>query len=444
MRDNMLSEKYLEYTKKYMESNNLEFYTDDLYNSFRLYKDKDSLYLDYIMLGDIPKKLWNGKTSFDWKNSIDINLTCFHKNTVYTITILEPVYKEKPKELKSLKVLSNGKVFNRKTETIKFVKLNFLSGSFDKDFKFNVGDVIANCTILEKKRLKSKYKKMKTVKGYKVKCNFTGIVFDWEETTLKKRKFSPYHNRLTVNSENCLWNKRPDLRPYIKNIEYAKKGTTHFSRTNSIVLECPNCKKTKTYKVKDLPKFYICNSCSDNTPFTEKLFESVLKANNFNYETQKIFKDCKTTVPLPFDFYLIDYNILVEIQGLQHYNEKSGFSNSESLKNIKERDNIKLNFCSTNNIKLICIDARESNYEYIMNSIKKSELNNLLNLSKEKEIRDNLIILNEKHKYPINKIIELVDSGYNYRQTTEILNKQGYKISRFTVSRKYNNFKKRD
>lgn len=438
----MLSKNYLTKIKEHMINNNLKSYTDDDYNSFRLFNYKNYLYLDYIMLGNVPKKLWNGKTSFDWKNSIDIELKCVHKNKEYNITIIEPVYNENPVSLKGLKILSGDKEYTRSVNTIKLAKLNFLSGTFDKNYRFNVGDTVANCTILEQKHLKSNYEKSKSVKGYKVKCNFTGIVFDWDEGSLRKRKFSPYYNRLTVTDENCLWNQRPDLRPYIKDKEYAKKGTTPFSRTNTITLECPNCKSIKVYKVKDLPKVYNCRSCSNNTPFTEKLFEAILKANNIKYETQKRMEGCENVLPLPFDFYLTDYNILVEIQGIQHYQEKTGFSNSESLDIIKKRDKIKLDFCKENNIKLIYIDARKSNYDYIMKSIKSTELKNLLDLSIENVIKENLMILNEKNKYPIDKIIQLVDSGYSYRKTAKILNEEGYDISRHTVSRKYNNFKK--
>uniref|UniRef100_A0AAU6MXH1 Homing endonuclease n=1 Tax=Staphylococcus phage 184DA TaxID=3110532 RepID=A0AAU6MXH1_9CAUD len=440
----MLSKNYLTKIKEHMINNNLKFYTDDDYNSFRLFNYKDYLYLDYIMLGNVPKKLWNGKASFDWKNSINIKIKCVHKNKEHNITIIEPIYNENPVSLKGLKILSGDKEYIRNKDTIKLAKLNFLSGTFDKNYRFNVGDIVANCTVLEQKRLKSKYKKSKSVKGYKVKCNFTGIVFDWDESSLRKRKFSPYYNRLTVTDENCLWNQRPDLRPYIKDKEYAKKGTTPFSRTNTITLQCPNCKSTKFYKVKDLPKVYDCRSCSNNTPFTEKLFEAILKANNIKYETQKRMEGCENLLPLPFDFYLTDYNILVEIQGIQHYQEKSGFSNSESFDIIKKRDKIKLDFCKDNNIKIIYIDAKKSNYDYIMKSIESTELKKLLDLSIENVIKENLMILNEKNKYPIDKIIQLVDSGYSYRKTAQILNEEGYEISRHTVSRKYNNFKKID
>src|SRR5699024_5024825 len=128
--------------------------------------------------------------------------------------------------------------------------------------------------------------------------------------------------------------------------------------------------------------------------------------------------------------------------GLQHFDTKSGFSNTESLSNIQKRDRIKKEYCDKNNIKLIYVDAKKSDYDYIISSIKKTELINILDVFKTDKIKKILISVNKEHKYHIEKIISLVDSGYNYKEVTDILNKEGYDISRYTVSRKYNNFKK--
>lgn len=440
----MITKEYYNKIKKFMISNNLKLYKDEYLNSFNNYVDKQgNNYVDYIALSALPKKKWNGKLSIDWKKVKNISVDCLHKNKNYKITIVKALYENEPKvQLKSLLVKHGNKHSYRTVSTIRNSKLNFLSNTFNKDFKFEIGDIVANCTILEKKRLESSYEKMNTIKGYRVKCNYTDIIFDWDESSLTKRKFSPHYNRLTVNENNCLWNKRPDLRPYIKDVNYAKTKTTPYSRKNKIELVCPNCKTSKKYKVKDLPKCYNCSSCSDSTPFTEKLFESILRVNNIKYEKQKRFEDCKNILELPFDFFIEDYNILVEIMGLQHFDTKSGFSNTESLSNIQKRDRIKKEYCDKNNIKLIYVDAKKSDYDYIISSIQNTELINILDVFRTDEIKKILLSVNKEHKYPIEKIISLVDSGYNYKEVTDILNNEGYDISRHTVSRKYNNFKK--
>lgn len=91
--------------------------------------------------------------------------------------------------------------------------------------------------------------------------------------------------------------------------------------------------------------------------------------NNINllYEEQKKFKDCKNKNPLPFDFYLPEYNICIEYDGEQHYIPKSFSSDNsietkqKNLENIQKRDKIKTDYCIKNNIKLIRISYWDLN-----------------------------------------------------------------------------------
>lgn len=66
-----------------------------------------------------------------------------------------------------------------------------------------------------------------------------------------------------------------------------------------------------------------------------------LENNNIKYETQKRFDKCKNILPLPFDFYINEYNLLIEFNGEQHYSDKNYFG---LLKDVKKRDKIKLDF----------------------------------------------------------------------------------------------------
>ena len=56
---------------------------------------------------------------------------------------------------------------------------------------------------------------------------------------------------------------------------------------------------------------------------------------------------------MPFDFYLVDYNILIECQGEQHYKPISVFGGEKGFKLQQKRDNIKRNYCKNHNIHLI-------------------------------------------------------------------------------------------
>ena len=96
-----------------------------------------------------------------------------------------------------------------------------------------------------------------------------------------------------------------------------------------------------------------------------------LDLNNIKYYNEYKFENCinpKTNKVLRFDFYLPDYNMCIEFNGIQHYKPYSfGSDKSEEAKilNLKElqyRDNLKEEYCKNNNIKLLKVP-----YLYIKN-----------------------------------------------------------------------------
>lgn len=95
-----------------------------------------------------------------------------------------------------------------------------------------------------------------------------------------------------------------------------------------------------------------CRKCSKSESVGELLISKVLDEYNIVYERQKKFSDCTFKRQLPFDFYLTEYNTLIEFDGQQHYNPIYG---NNTLMQVQERDCIKDNYCKTKNIKLIRI-----------------------------------------------------------------------------------------
>lgn len=93
-----------------------------------------------------------------------------------------------------------------------------------------------------------------------------------------------------------------------------------------------------------------CPKCNESKG--EKAITNWLNKNNILYESQKRFADCKNIKPLPFDFYLPNYNIVIEYQGIQHYESIEYFGGQENFENQILRDNIKRKYCEDNNIIL--------------------------------------------------------------------------------------------
>ena len=88
----------------------------------------------------------------------------------------------------------------------------------------------------------------------------------------------------------------------------------------------------------------------------EKDVTKYLKEHNINHEKQKKF-DWLGRQSL--DFYLPDYNIAIECQGIQHFEPKDFFGGDNGLELIIKRDNKKLNKCLTNNIEMIYVIDNE-------------------------------------------------------------------------------------
>lgn len=115
-----------------------------------------------------------------------------------------------------------------------------------------------------------------------------------------------------------------------------------------------------------------CPICVNYKSNLEHTVEQYLKENKIDYICQKCFDDCKNKRKLPFDFYLKDYNTVIEVQGQQHYYENRRFS--QSLDERKRIDKIKKDYCIENNINYIempfwYINNKNKKYKEIINDI---------------------------------------------------------------------------
>ena len=98
-----------------------------------------------------------------------------------------------------------------------------------------------------------------------------------------------------------------------------------------------------------------CPVCSES--LLEKKMKGALSKHNIVFEWQKRFKWLGR---LSLDFYLPDYNIAIECQGLQHYSDfYFNWSKGSALEDIIRRDELKSSLCKENGINLIYF-AREN------------------------------------------------------------------------------------
>ena len=81
-----------------------------------------------------------------------------------------------------------------------------------------------------------------------------------------------------------------------------------------------------------------------------------LEKLNIVFDHEKKFADCKSIRPLPFDFYFVidDTPMIIEIDGIQHFNLVPFFGENSLARNLKI-DTFKSLYCYNNCISILRI-----------------------------------------------------------------------------------------
>lgn len=94
----------------------------------------------------------------------------------------------------------------------------------------------------------------------------------------------------------------------------------------------------------------LCNSSKG-----EKSILNYLKGIGVQFERQYVFPDCKNVFMLPFDFYLPEYNVCIEYDGIQHFQPIDFFGGIDGFKARRKNDLIKTTYCLSQKIPLLRI-----------------------------------------------------------------------------------------
>ena len=146
-------------------------------------------------------------------------------------------------------------------------------------------------------------------------------------------------------------------------------------RMTKIKHKCLNCGNTYNQFPNDLLRNHIgCPYCYYHSN-GEHYIESYLMNNYINYTPQKTFKDLKDKRNLSYDFYLPKYNILIEYQGIQHYELGHGYMNrNDRLEKQQLHDKMKREYAKKNGYKLLelhySLDTQEKVNNYLDKHLK--------------------------------------------------------------------------
>lgn len=383
---------------------------------------------NYIDLSKLKRK---GKL-IEWKGSIGDIVECYYDDTLYYFKIVGyDKYSQK------LSIEYKGNTYTIRTGS--FTRGTIGNIVKDHGFIYSVGENIKDekrdLVILERfygQRKCSKDGKSYTcrVKSYKVKCNKCNQVTVKDESNMKKGRgcfiCSPYKKIPTLNV-NTIWDTDRWMCDLGVSEEDAKKYTHGTHRKIEVI--CTECGRKN---VKGIKKIYAHKSifckCDGKISYPEKFMINVLEQLNVKIEyqlTNKKFKWCKN---YRYDFYIPSLNMIIETHGEQHYRDFTNFK--MTLAETQKNDRIKESLALINNIsKYVVIDCRNSNVEWIKNSIMNSELSDMLDLSKIDWLKCD--------EFALKNIVRDVCSHWNVRPkdmtTKEFTEIYGHGLCRATI-----------
>ena len=148
--------------------------------------------------------------------------------------------------------------------------------------------------------------------------------------------------------------------------DYIYDFTNYKNIKSKIIVKCPKHSSFET-SAELLLNGYGCSSCGKKSN-GEECISRYLISNKIEYIKQKSFEGCVYKNKMQFDFFLPDFNLCIEFDGIQHFRPIEYFGGINALNEQINKDNIKNKFCYNNNIKLIRIPYYEyDNIEKILN-----------------------------------------------------------------------------
>lgn len=335
---------------------------------------------NYIDLSKLKRK---GKC-IEWTETIGSIVECSYEDNLYYLKIIG--YE---KLSQKLSIEYDGNIYSIRTGS--FAKCSI--GNIVKNHGFiysideNIKDEKRDLVVLERFYSKREYLTngktyISRVKNYRVKCNKCNQITIKDEHSLKSGRgcfvCSPY-KKIPTLGVNTIW----DTDRWMVDLglsEEDAKSSTHGTH-KKVEVTCPDCGRKS---VKGINKIYehrsISCKCGGKTSYPEKFMISVLEQLNIKMEYQLTNKNFDWCDKYKYDFYIPSLNMIIETHGEQHYRECSNFK--MTLVETQENDKIKEQLALANGIdKYIVIDCRESNVNWIKNSILNSELNELFDLS---------------------------------------------------------------
>lgn len=204
---------------------------------------------------------------------------------------------------------------------------------------------------------------------------------------------------------NRLKHLRPDLACLLDDTEDDFQYTPKSHKIARWKCPCCNTKFNRTVSTVTTRGFN-CPVCSVGISFPNRMMYEILKQLNVVFHREYEFSWAKKKY---YDFYIEEINTIIEMHGQQHYADCKNSRWGKSFEDINKNDLLKRELALNNGIEnYIVIDASISEYDYIFENIKNSELSKLYCVS---DI-DKTVILHKIYSNDfVKEIIRLWESG---------------------------------
>lgn len=323
-------------------------------------------------LEKVPKILKMGKEACDWQNAVGLNIPFEYDGLKDSFKIVDFESRDK------VYVIYKGKKYMLYGKYIRMGKIAKLFGQ-TIEWKYSKGDIIKdhvyshdrNLLIIARKYIEeNKNPNNRNHKYYQYKCLTCGYDCSMDdfwvnESDLKDGKgCGCCAGTKVVVGINDISTTLPWAIPYIDDINYVY---THTKTSNKKTeMTCPVCGFKKKMCVSNLYfQSFGCPKCSDGFSYPEKFFLNVLEQAEVNFKTQLNKSDFEWCEKYRYDFYLPEYNCIIETNGAQHY--ENGWYKIELQRKIDKR---KKDLALQNGIKYyIELDCSQSDKNYIKHSI---------------------------------------------------------------------------
>lgn len=333
--------------------------------------------MKYMDLSNLPRK---GKL-IDWINSIGFKCKFIYEDIEDEIEILD-VYRKNHKTWITYKYVDK---INKST-TSSFSKCGIGDVLHKKtgDFKIEIGTIFKDdkrdITIIDREY--RKYSSGQIFKYYKYKCNKCPNE-DWivESKLINRIGCNVCGNNKVLNGYNDILTTDHWMVKFFQGGEEEAKLYTKSSG-QKIYPVCPDCGRVRSKKIK-IRDIYRHQSvgciCGKGISYPEKVMISVLNQLNINYIRQYSKSYVEWCKKYKYDFYLIDKDSIIEVNGEQHYKDTSWSLYDEQFNiDIDKMDNAITNISG----EYVQLDCRISDINYIKLSIENNEaINKILDFS---------------------------------------------------------------